>query len=122
MDLGKEGCDENDLIRALDALGCQFAEFGTEHHGEARAWLLTHAAHCPLIICVDQWEHWVCIAGQCGDRLWLLDPAREPWNTKHNGVWPLLPKTIIKRWRTARRIRDDGPAFYGLALLNAKRA
>lgn len=118
MEIGDDGADEHDIARAGEALGYQTVEFATGHHGEARKWLLEWAPVAPLILCVDRWEHWVCIAGQCGDRLWLFDPERTRLNQNRNGAWPLLPKRILHRWRIGRGEGGDRRLLYfGLLLL-----
>lgn len=116
MGTDESGSDEHDIITALDALGCQFDEFFTDRYGDAVT-LLNMAAGWPLLLCVDSWDHWVCVAGACGERLFVHDPANEPWNTHHHGVWPLTTKSILRRWRTARRVREGGPVFYGISIL-----
>lgn len=117
-----EGTDETDLIRGLDRLGCQWHELETDRRQDARAWLLKFAPVVPLLLCVDSWDHWVCIAGGCGSRLWLLDSANEEWNKAGLGRWALTPKSILKRWRAARRVASDGGRYYGVALLSVDRA
>lgn len=115
-----DGADETDLLEALDKLQAHVEVFESNHKGEALGWLRSRAYLGPCLLCVDDWGHWVSVAGGCGPRLWLFDPAREPWNEAQNGSWPLLPKTIIKRWKAARRMKRDGGLYYGIAVLSVK--
>ena len=118
MNTTEDGTDEDEIIRALGELNYGIQEFKSRHRGDARSWLLELAPVMPLILCVDRWEHWVCVAGQCGDRLWLFDPELTGLNQNRNGAWALLPKTILKRWCTANRFSDDlGTLYYGIAIL-----
>jgi hypothetical protein len=114
----EEGSDEHDILQALTKLGCQFSEFSTNRRNDARDWLTNWAYTTPLLLCVDDWDHWVLVAGGCGPRLFLFDSADSPWNKAQNGPWPLLPTTILKRWRAARRNRRAGDLFYGISLFS----
>ena len=116
-----DGADEQDILRALSAFGAAVEICATSRRADALSWLRKHAYVGPLLLCVDDWGHWVSVAGGCGPRLWLFDPVPEPWNMAQNGAWPLLPKTIVKRWRAARRHKKDGALFYGIAVLSAQR-
>lgn len=117
-----EGTDEFDIRQALDRMGCQWCELETNNRGEAREWLLKFSPVAPILLCVDSWEHWVTVAGCCGPKLWLLDSSNEAWNRAGLGRWALSPKTILKRWRAARRLRADGGIYYGIAVLSCNAA
>lgn len=108
-----DGTDEQGIIGAATALGFHPSEVHTGSRKEARDWLLTTASVAPLILCVDQWEHWVCVAGQCGDRVTVFDPSVEIWNTKTRGVWPVSVSTLLKRWRAA----GTKKGYYGIAIV-----
>ena len=113
-----DGTDDGDLLGGLDRMGCQWHELDTSRRQDAREWLARFAPIAPILLCVDSWDHWVVIGGCCGPRLWLLDSSPEPWNTAGLGRWALLPKSILKRWRAARRNARDGGLYYGIALLS----
>lgn len=116
------GTDSQDLIGGLDNLGAPWTEIETCNRNEARRWLLRWAPVAPLLLCVDSWEHWICIAGSCADRLWLIDSSPEHWNARALGRWPLTPERLLKRWRAARRCAADGGLYYGLAVLGVDAA
>lgn len=112
-----DGADEQDLMQAIVKLGLRPVPFESNSRTEARRWLLERAAFHPSILCVDDWNHWVAVAGQCGDRLFLFDSAREVWNTKSRGSWPLKDTTILRRWRASRKKREDEPAYYAIGVM-----
>ncbi len=113
-----EGADEMDILQALEELGCRVAVFESDRRQDADRWLKEMGYQGPLILCVDNWGHWVSVAGGCSERYWLFDPSTAPWNAAENGCWPLLSKTITKRWRAARRLRKDGHLYYGVSVLS----
>lgn len=117
-----EGADEQDLLQALHALGCTVDILESARRSDAIEWMRSRAFLGPLLLCVDDWGHWVSVAGGCKDRLWLYDPAPEPWNVAENGSWPLLPKTIAKRWKAARGHKKNGGLYYGIAVLDCDTA
>jgi len=116
-----DGANEQDVLQALGRIGCTVEVFEGHSRQEARKWLLRWAPRAPLMLCVDSWEHWVTVAGACGKKLWLFDPDPGPWNTAQNGAWPLMPKTILKRWKAARRLRKEGGLYYGIAIVDCAR-
>ena len=113
------GTDEYGIIKALSDLNCNFDELRFDHSGLAKKQLATLSTGWPIILCVDQWTHWVCLAGGCGERYFMFDPAREHLNKKTNGVQALTLKRLMERWRTAKHVREGGPTYYGIALLCA---
>lgn len=113
-----DGADESDVLEALARLGCAVDVLETDRRRDALDWLCKVAYVAPVLLCVDDWGHWVHVAGGCARRLWLFDPSKEPWNTCEGRVWPLLPKTIAKRWKAARRLRGEGGLYYGIAILS----
>ena len=117
----ENGTDEAKLLTGLDTLGARWDVLETNRKADARAWLVKFAPVAPIVMCVDSWEHWVCVAGVCGPRVWLLDPARENWNKAGLGRWPLLPKTILRRWKAPRCDVKYGGLYYGVAILSVGR-
>lgn len=113
------GTDEYGIIKALTDLNCSFDELRFDSVKNARKQIQFLSSGWPIILCVDQWTHWVCLAGGCGDRYFMFDPAREVLNKTTNGIQPLTISRLMARWYTARRVREDGPTYYGIALLEA---
>lgn len=112
----KDGGDEDDIKRALDALGFGYFEFESNRGYEARGWIQDMAPNMPLILCVDDWGHWVTVAGVCRHRYLLQDPELKPHNTAELGVKWLKNSTICRRWRASRKRRKEGELYYGIAV------
>ncbi len=113
----EDGADEDDILGAVVSLGLRPDVIETDSRQEARTWLHERASLHPTVLCVDNWDHWVCLAGQCNDRLFLFDPAREVWNTTHRGGWPLTAKTVLRRWGASRRLAGDSGRYYGIGVI-----
>lgn len=109
-----DGCDEQDLIRALTALQCSYAEFGAYHRNEALSYLRRAPGVWPLILCVDNYDHWVCVAGGIGERLYLFDPQKGGLG----GFKTLRAKTILRRWRASQAAAAvEGVPYYAIAIM-----
>ena len=120
-----EGTDDEDLIRAIGLLGFRPDVFSTDDKREAWIWLREWPAKgVPLIICVDQWDHWITIVGRSGDRVVIQDPEKAPYNTSQNGTWTPKVESILRRWRASNRTRVEkvedgepkGPKWYGVGI------
>ena len=115
---GEGGANECDILFALRELGCEHAVFETYDKHEARSWLIKTCGVFPVILCVDDWDHWAVVAGGVGERLFLFDSDTIPWNTQALGQHSLLPKSILRRWRAARANRTEGGLYYAIVLLS----
>lgn len=114
----QEGTGGQGLIDAALALGLQahIAKI------EGQAWwaaLLDYIARgwC-VIACIEDWEHWVCIAGvanYCWDnpKFIIIDSTREKHNKAENGVRVVCAKDLHLLWRAPAA---KAPKFYGIAV------
>jgi ABC-type bacteriocin/lantibiotic exporter with double-glycine peptidase domain len=117
----REGTGERQIIRVIKALGYVAEEFSSDNDRHAKQWLVSHATlGVPLILCVDNWDHWVTVAGNFGRRVWLYDSENSPQNLKENGSWCLNPRTVLSRWKAARRVADGLPRYYGVAVFRRR--
>ncbi len=70
------GTDESQLARAANRLGFELPTVRAHDAGEGRAllceWL---GAGNPVLLCVDQWEHWITVVGEADGRVVVLDSA-----------------------------------------------
>lgn len=99
------GTNETEMKRALLANGAQVDEHTTTDNAAALSWASNHLVdNGPVILCVDDDEHWVTLIGTCGSRFIMFDPSRNVGIEVHD--WFTLPT----RW-----VNSDGE-FYGLGI------
>jgi hypothetical protein len=112
-----EGADEHDIQRALTNLKIGFRVLETNRRHYAEEWLESCAPAWPSLLCVDDWRHWVTIAGVCDGKLLLQDPDRDPENVNELGNHWLKKGTILRRWRASTKRWREGGLYYGIAVL-----
>ena len=93
----ERGTDEGGLRRAAGAYRAKLVVIRktepTDARGELEAWL---ARHVPVLLCVDQWEHWMTVVAADREHLVVFDskydaPLRaEPWEL-------LMPRLACRR-------------------------
>lgn len=106
------GSDEDDILRALLALGCPADVHEGDDQRQAKVWLLSSLAHGrPVLLCVDRWDHWITVIGTCADQAVIYDPARET-----GGTYVLRWKALRARWEAARQVRGRAARYYGVAV------
>jgi hypothetical protein len=106
----EEGADERDLARAADRYGCAMTCERVHSAEEARQQLAAHLrAPTPVLLCVDQWSHWVTAAGMEGDTVVLLDSReRSVFQTVR---WSVLQTRLAYRSGRARVLHDLHPVI-----------
>ena len=109
------GTDERDMLRGIRGMGYDGWEFQTDDRMSALQWIGSCNMQ-PHILCVDSWDHWVCLAGWCGQRVALLDSVQTPANRQENGIHMLKPETVLRRWRAGRKVARNSPRFYGISV------
>lgn len=116
---GDAGADEHDLLVTIGMLDHAWEELSTSRKRDAETWLRRFASLAPVLLCVDDWGHWVVVAGECGRRLCLHDSLRDPYNAAEGGTHWLRVGTLMRRWRAARRrLREEGGClYYGIVVL-----
>ena len=114
---GEDGTDEDGVMSAIRALGYEAVEFGTNHKSEAITWVNKASRDgMPALLCVDNWGHWVCVGGNCGDRLWVIDSIKSPLNQAENGLHCLATSTLVRRWRASRKMAGKEPKWYAIGI------
>lgn len=111
------GTDEHGILGAVIELGYKWDEISTDRRSDASSWLLSRSPVVPLVLCVDSWEHWICVTGVCGSRLVVTDSTNEEWNTAQLGRHIMTPKQLLRRWCAASENRREGGLYYGIAIL-----
>jgi hypothetical protein len=102
----EEGADERDLGRAARHVGCVLGCERLHDADAARHALVAHLRRPhPVLVCVDQWTHWIAIVGMENDAVVALD-------SRSSGVWQII------HWRVlATRLAyaaGPGRAWYDL--------
>jgi len=103
-----EGADERDLGRAAERYRCDLTLDRLHTAPAARAALAAHLrARIPVLLCVDQWSHWVTAAGIEDDTVVLLD-------SRVDGVfltmdWPPLAGRVACRGERDQLLFDLHP-------------
>lgn len=107
-----EGTDENGVCDAVRAMGFSATKYETPDKKAAWGWL----ADClrsgkPVIMCVENWHHWVTAIGIIGDTIIIADPGNTVGNKKENGILTFSKSIVIKKWKHSR----EG-AYFGIAV------
>lgn len=99
------GTDETEMKRALLANRVTVDEWSDTDVGRSVGWAHAHASTAgPVILCVDDDEHWVTVIGTCGVRMLVFDPARNSGIEVHTQV------SLAARW-----VNQDG-VYYGMGV------
>lgn len=101
------GTDEVEMKRALLANGVAVDEWYGDKFAEEQswAWVKSHLLNAgPVVLCVDDEDHWVTAVGLCAGMVIVFDPSRNTGIEVHNWL------TLMLRWRTA-----DG-VYYGIGV------
>ena len=73
------GTDEIRLARAAHAYDCELVGHRVRSPEKARALLQSHLKQkLPVLLCVDDWEHWIVVLARQKDNFVLIDSLLEP--------------------------------------------
>lgn len=95
------------LIAAIREWGFTATEYTGQSASEAFRWLKAclHEGR-PVIICVDDLGHWICVIGILGDRVNVFDSSNTVANMRECGVHVMSKVALKRRWR----------GWYGIAV------
>ena len=113
----EDGTDEKGLIKALNRLPVDFYPIYDFKRLSALS-SLDASLSCgePVIICVDDWDHWVVVIGKLGTRYLIFDSTNDSWNREEQGCWSVDADTLIKKWRCSDEHADGEAPFYGITV------
>jgi ABC-type bacteriocin/lantibiotic exporter with double-glycine peptidase domain len=58
------------------------------------------ALGCPVVICVQHFEHWVVVVGKLGDDKYIIvDSSRWAYNKQENGIHVMTRKRLTEFWK-----------------------
>jgi ABC-type bacteriocin/lantibiotic exporter with double-glycine peptidase domain len=94
----EHGTDENGILTALASL----SYVGLPYQGPAKLkaieWL-DDALHAgPVILSVENGNHWVAVVGKAVDRYIVVDSTNTKRNLKENGIHVLSKKELLRQW------------------------
>ena len=114
----EDGADETQIIHALHELGYGVDECATSDKQHARMWLANRIiVGLPVIVCVDNWGHWIAAIGISGSRVIIADSSNEALNKSENGVTAVHLDRFLRRWKAARKMAEKDPPFYAIAVV-----
>jgi len=105
------GTNEIRLARAARAFDCDLVLERSNDADEARKRLVKHLREqTPVLLCVDNWTHWITVVGAQGRRFLVIDSEQDPVLTIH--TWPQLRT----RWHygDVEFDREQPPPLYDL--------
>ena len=70
----------------------------------------------PVLLCVDQWDHWVAAVGNLGGKVLIFDPDSSPGRRKkYSGLVPCTEPELWIRWMYEDE-DTDGCIYYGVSI------
>ena len=96
-----EGTDEKGIMRAVSYYGHNSTEYSCESIKRSWAWLKNNIARGkPVLLCVDDWNHWIAVVGKLGGKLLVFDPDSSPGTRKrYSGLKIYNEQELGYRWR-----------------------
>lgn len=95
-----EGTDERGILRAVHHYDHVGKEYQSESGKRSWDWLRDSIARGkPVLLCVDQWDHWVAVVGRLGTRVLLFDPdSTGRRRKKYSGLELYTESELRARW------------------------
>lgn len=110
MGTTEEGSDESDIMKGLDYLGLEYRPVYFDRVTLAKNWLPMTST--PLLLCIDNWEHWVCVLHRGIDLYRFMDGQ----NKEDPRSFSVGPSFITSRWGV--RFSSSLIKFYAIELLS----
>lgn len=114
----KEGTSETGIIEAIRCLGFSAVVFSTNSKNEAWEWLVEQMyVGKPVILCVENFEHWISAIGICGNRITVFDPSNFKKNIHENGTHSWGRRYLMRKWYNTRvSLGPDEPRLYAISV------
>lgn len=99
----ENGTSEKGILAALDGNGMVGKEFTFSKHKSKDAFELLNqvlAGPCvnPVILCVDNDNHWCTLIGQIGNKYIIFDSDRSKYNKEENGIHVISEIELDNYW------------------------
>lgn len=105
----ERGTPEEEIIRGLLACGAAVDEWKFPAWSSSHDWLDQHLIkRGPVILCVDQYDHWVTCIGICGLRYSVFDPSLGAGYRSYDR------EGMKTRWKLG--VANGGPTYYGIGV------
>ena len=103
------GTSEKGILSAIRAYGFKAVEHHIDDKEEAWEWLHeTLVEGKPVILCVENWEHWVVAIGSCGNTgIAVFDSSNFKVNLYENNTHVWDKKHLFHKWWNNRLSVDD---------------
>lgn len=103
----EKGTNEKGVIDALDGNGLHGEDFIFHKYERIEAYelldeVLAGPGINPIILSVDDDNHWVTLIGKLGSKYIIYDSDGSKWNREENGVQLLTTSELEERWRSKK--------------------
>ena len=96
----RDGTDEDDIKQGLEFLETDYEEFSSNSAENSWNWLRgCLMGGNPVLLAVDDDEHWVTAVGVIGNGIVIIDPdGYERYIREQNGVFIYYKTDMLNRW------------------------
>jgi ABC-type bacteriocin/lantibiotic exporter with double-glycine peptidase domain len=113
----EDGTDDVEMLQGIRAFNYTATEYKANSKTEGWLWLhgcLTHDR--VVILCINDWQHWVVCIGSLGNRVVIFDSANYASNIKENGVKVWSKRHLMQAWWNANPNREGYPPLYAISI------
>lgn len=112
-----DGTDERGMLRAISHYGHKGKEYQAESGKKSWAWLKNILGRGkPVLLCVDEWDHWVAAVGRLGGKVLIFDPDSSGGRRKkYSGLVVYDEKDLLGRW-AYHDPETNKNAYYGISV------
>ena len=114
-----DGTNENGMVEAIRCLGFSASEFQSSDKEAMRSWIMTQVGDGkPVIVCVNEWDHWVTIVGLLGDSFVVVDSTNTKQNKSENGCHVWSKRYLLTAlWNSDdSKLEEGDERMYGIAV------
>lgn len=114
-----EGTDEEGIIKAIESYGHRAKEYEFSSAKEAWNWLKGTLGHGrPVLICSDEWRHWIAALGRLGGKIWIFDPdsTTPPRRRRYSGLELMSETELSSRWGNPIEGQENRFAYYAICV------
>jgi len=113
-----EGTDERGILRAIHHYGHVGREYQTKLGRRSWLWIRSSIGRGrPVLLCVDQWDHWVAAVGRFGNQILVFDPDSSGGRKKkYSGLEVYTEVELLNRWEYYEYETGNG-IYYGISVI-----